>query len=108
MSENDKLPLHTKIGFRVTVLLLLLLTVFLLRNCADSIKYGTETGEEQMRQYYSLGYSEGVRQATGGQHTEEMEIENLLLRKVYLKGYREGWDSVQKADGERGFQDESE
>ena len=55
--------------------------------------YGVSTEEEQQKQYYDLGYSHGMQKAQGMDKPAEPETENLLLKKLYRKGYRDGWDS---------------
>ena len=60
-----------------------------------SFMYGVSTEQELQQQYYELGYSNGVRKAQGLELSPEPDTENLLLRKRYRKGYRDGWDSVQ-------------
>ena len=57
--------------------------------------YGVSTEQEQQKQYYEIGYAHGVKKAQGMEKPTEPETENLLLRKLYRKGYRDGWDSVQ-------------
>jgi len=36
-----------------------------------------------------------LQKAKGMEKPVEPETENLLLKKLYRKGYREGWDSFQ-------------
>jgi hypothetical protein len=38
-----------------------------------------------------------MQKAQGKEKATEPETENLLLKKLYRKGYRDGWDSVQPA-----------
>lgn len=95
MKEKPEIPLHTKWGIRVTTVVILLITVMILKNCIGSFMYGVSTEPEQQKQYYELGYSHGIRKAQGLEQSPEPETENLLLRKLYRKGYRDGWDSVQ-------------
>ena len=59
--------------------------------------YGISTEQELQKQYYEIGYSHGIQKAQGMDKPAEPETENLLLRKLYRKGYRDGWDSVQPA-----------
>ena len=93
--EKPEIPPHTKWGIRGTAIILLLITVMVIKNCIGSFMYGVSTEEELQKQYYDLGYSHGIQKAQMMEKPEEPETENLLLRKLYRKGYRNGWDSVQ-------------
>ena len=93
--EKPEIPLHTKWGIRVTGVIILLITVMIIKNCVGSFMYGVSTEQELQNQFYGLGYSHGVQKAQGMEKSEEPETKNLLLRKLYRKGYRDGWDSVQ-------------
>ena len=57
--------------------------------------YGVSTEEKLQNEYYDLGYSHGLQKAKGFEKPVEPETENLLLKKLYRKGYRDGWDSFQ-------------
>ena len=59
--------------------------------------YGVSTEQEQQKQYYEIGYSHGRQKAQGMDKPAELETENLLLKKLYRKGYRDGWDNAQPA-----------
>ncbi|MFC1837555.1 hypothetical protein ACFLYW_02615 [Thermodesulfobacteriota bacterium] len=91
--EKPEIPLHTKWGIRVTAVILLFLTVLIIKNCTESVKYGVSTEQEQQKQFYDLGYSHGRQKAAGMPKTDEPETDNLLLKKMYRKGYRDGWDN---------------
>lgn len=93
--EKPQIPLHTKWGIRISAIIILLITVMIIKNCMGSFKYGISTDQELQKQYYELGYSHGMQKAQGVKQAAEPETENLLLRKLYRKGYRDGWDSVQ-------------
>ena len=93
--EKPEIPLHTKWGIRVTTVIILLLTVIIIKNCVGSFMYGVSTEQELQNQFYGLGYSHGVQKAQGLEKPAEPETKNLLLRKLYRKGYRNGWDSIQ-------------
>lgn len=97
MTKQDKpeIPPHTKWGIRGTAVIILLLTVMILKNCIGSFMYGISTEKELQNQFYETGYSHGIQKAQGMDKPAEPETENLLLRKLYRKGYRDGWDSVQ-------------
>jgi hypothetical protein len=98
MKEKPEIPLHTKWGIRVTAVIILLITVMIIKNCMGSFMYGISTEQELQQQYYDLGYSHGIRKAEGLEHAPKPETENLLLRKLYRKGYRDGWDKVQSGE----------
>ena len=95
--EKTGIPPHTKWGIRGTAVILLLLTAMIIKNCMGSFMYGISTEQELQKQYYEIGYSHGRQKAQGMDKPAEPETENLLLRKLYRKGYRDGWDSVQPA-----------
>jgi len=95
--EKPGIPPHTKWGIRGTAVILLLLTAMIIKNCMGSFMYGISTEQELQKQYYEIGYSHGIQKAQGMDKPAEPETENLLLRKLYRKGYRDGWDSVQPA-----------
>jgi hypothetical protein len=97
MSENRPIPLYTKIGGRITILLLLLLGFMLLRNCVASIYYGTTTNQEEIQRYYERGYAQGNRQTPDEQTPDATAAtDNPLLRKAYRRGFRAGWDALQQ------------
>jgi len=97
MKESGKpeIPPHTKWGIRVTTIIILLISVMVIKNCVGSFMYGVSTNQEQQTQFYKIGYSHGVLKAQGEGKQHEPETDNLLLRKLYRKGFRDGWDSVQ-------------
>ena len=95
MKIKPNIPPHTKWGIRVTVIIILLITATIFRNCIGSFKYGVSTQQEQQKTYYDLGYSHGRQKAQGLKQMPEPETDNLLLRKLYRKGFRDGWDSFQ-------------
>lgn len=94
-SQKPEIPLHTKWGIRVTAVIILLITAMIIKNCMGSFMYGVSTEEKLQKEYYELGYSHGAKKAQGLEQAIEPETENLLLRKLYRKGYRDGWDSMQ-------------
>ena len=93
--EKQEIPPHTKWGIRISTVFILLISVMIIKNCVGSIIYGVSTEQEQQNQYYELGYSHGMLKAQKLEQPVEPETKNLLLRKFYHKGYRDGWDSVQ-------------
>jgi hypothetical protein len=95
MEKKPEIPPHTKWGIRVTTVIIILISVMIIKNCVGSVFYGVSTEKEMQVQYYELGYSQGIQKARGLDVAPEPEIDNLLLKKNYRKGYRNGWDSVQ-------------
>lgn len=91
--EKPEIPLHTKWGFRVTAVIILFLSVLIIKNCTESFFYGVSTEQELQEQFYELGYSHGMQKAQGIPAVNEPETDNLLLKKMYRKGYRDGWDN---------------
>lgn len=95
------IPTYTKVGIRVTVVLMILIAGALFKNCASSIYYGTITERAEIDQYFRLGFREGAEQARRGGSATVLEHENPLLVKSYQRGFRDGWDSVRGADGRK-------
>ena len=95
MKTKSKIPPHTKWGIRITTIFILLITATIVKNCIGSFKYGVATDQEQQKIYYKLGYSHGRQKAQGLEQLPVPETDNLLLRKLYRKGFRDGWDSAQ-------------
>ena len=94
--EKPEIPRHTKWGIRITTVIILLIIVMIIKNCVGSFMYGTSTEEKLQNEFYELGYSHGQQKAKGMEKPAEPETENLLLKKLYRKGYRDGWDSFQQ------------
>lgn len=97
-AQKPEIPLHTKWGIRISGVVILLITVLIIRNCIGSFMYGTSTDQGQQNQFYELGYSHGIRKAQGLGKPSPPETKNLLLQKMYRKGFRDGWDSVQEGE----------
>lgn len=98
--KRSEVPLHTRIGIKVTTVVLVVLTAIILRNCAGAVHYGTVTDQEMIRQYYQLGYDSGARQAAAGVDPAQTEpaLDNPLLKKAYGQGFRKGWDSMKSGN----------
>jgi len=98
MTETKRadIPPHTKWGIRISGIILLLITIMVIKNCMGSIRYGIGTDQEIQKQFYDLGYSHGMQKAQGHEKQPAPETENLLLRKRYRQGFRDGWDSAQR------------
>ncbi len=93
MTNGRELPTYTKIGFRITIVLLLVIGAFLLRNCAKAIHYGTTTPEQTVEAMFERGYEDGRRKAAGQEAPPPYEGDNLILKKAYRRGFRAGWDA---------------
>jgi hypothetical protein len=92
--KKTGIPLYTKVGIRVTVVLMLVIAFFLVRNCTSSIYYGSATSPEAIREAYELGVRQGKDQALGVKPTHPYTEQNPILRKAYQKGFRTGWDGA--------------
>jgi len=95
MIKDDKIPLYTSVGIKVTAILLLILGLMILKNCVSSIIYGTATDDSAIQQYYEMGFTAGEKQARNEATGEKPQTDNPLLTKAYHRGFREGWDSQQ-------------
>ena len=93
MAKEDKIPLYTSVGIKVTAILMLLLGLMILKNCVGSIIYGTATDDRAIQQYYEMGYTAGEKQARDEASEKKPQLDNPLLNKAYQRGFREGWDS---------------
>ncbi|MDH3348307.1 MAG: hypothetical protein OEM02_09465 [Desulfobulbaceae bacterium] len=87
--RDKKIPLYAKVGWFVCWFFMLVLISMIFRNCMSSIKYGNTTEGVEIESYYAKGYSDAVK--TGVSRTTEIdELSNPLLKKAYVKGFREG------------------
>ena len=93
MVKDNRIPLYTKIGIRVTIVLMVILAFMLLKNCIGSIHYGTTTSQEEIQRYYDMGYKDGTEQAPEPTVRDEPVLDNPLLKKAYRRGFRAAWDA---------------
>ena len=92
MNNDDKLPLHTRLGAFGTIAILIVLTFFLLRNGVRALYYGSTTSNIELSQYYDTGLSDGMQKHLAKFMDENQSSKNPLLIKAYLKGFRHGRD----------------
>lgn len=91
MPQQPSIPLYTKIGGRITMIIALLLTVLIVKRCAGSIYYGAVTPQSEIEKLYNSGYRDGSGQASDIP-APSPAFDNPLLKKSYQKGFRDGWD----------------
>ncbi len=91
--HSRQLPAYTRIGFRITLALLLVISVLLLRNCVQAVRDGTSTPTPTVEQVYEQGVADGRRKARGLEPETPYDGDNLVLQKAYRRGFRTGWDA---------------
>lgn len=87
---NAAVPLYTKIGWGLAWVVMLVLVAMILRNCATSVIYGLKTEPQAVEASYQSGLADGS--SGKGQKVQGGAEENSVLRKAYVKGYRDGAD----------------
>lgn len=92
MAKINQIPLYTKVGFRATIILLLLIGFMIVRNCAGAVA-SRATDRQQQKELYNQGFAVGEKQGQGEAVNVEKKFANPLLKKVYFKGFRAGWDT---------------
>ena len=105
MAEAKKIPLHTRIGGRITIFLVLLICFMLVKNCVRAVYYGIVTDEKEISRYYESGFKAGAEPPLQKTATHELKITNPLLLKAFRTGFREGKDST-NIDISRGKENE--
>ena len=93
-AKETGIPLYTKVGIRVTVVLMLIIGFLLIRNCSSSVYYGASTPTIAIQDAYDLGIRHGRTQALGKPPENPYAEENPVLQKAYQKGFRAGWDAA--------------
>ena len=84
-------PVYTKIGWVLAWTTMVIIGVMILRNCATSVKYGSQTEAVTVESFYRQGLADGRK---GNDFSLPAEVKgNPVLRKSYNKGYREGLDA---------------
>ena len=94
MNVNNKLPLHTRLGTYATVVIIILLCTYLLRNFVSAVYYGSITDEKETAHFYELGFQVGSKQIENSEYLSEESSTNPFLVKEYRKGFRDGSDST--------------
>lgn len=97
VSKKTEIPLYTKIGIRVTAVLMLVIGFFLIRNCSSSVYYGAKTPETTISDAYNRGVADGRAQASGKNTQEPFVEKNPALKNAYQRGFRAGWDAERKS-----------
>lgn len=92
MANANQIPLYTKVGFRATIILLLLIGFMIVRNCAGAVA-SRATDAQQQKDFYAQGFAVGEKQGQGEEVAVQKKFANPLLKKVYFKGFRAGWDA---------------
>lgn len=92
--KETGIPLYTKVGIKVTVVLMLIIGFMLIRNCSSSVYYGASTPAIAIRDAYELGVRHGRTQALGNPPQAPYAEQNPVLQKAYQKGFRAGWDTA--------------
>ena len=92
MLENKGKPVsfYTKAVWVAAWIVMLVIMAMILRNCATAVSYGSKTEKEAV----SYSYSQGEMAGKAGIKAQPQDLnqENPVLRKAYIKGYRDGLD----------------
>lgn len=97
-AAKGPIPMYTKVGWVVAWVLMCVIGMMILRNCATSIIYGSKTEQRQVETFHQDGLQDG--RAGLGPHLQGEGVDNPILRKAYNKGYREGVDQGQQRQGD--------
>ena len=92
------LPIQ-RVGIYATRIVVVILCLFMVRNCANALYYGATTSDQAMEQYYMKGFQDGLKEGQVEDGKPGENIMNPLLRKNYEKGFRDGRDSKRKERG---------
>lgn len=98
MATNNEIPTYTKVGIRVTTVIMLVLLFLLAKSCVLSVMYGTATSDREIQQYYDMGYNSGLAGGKDGLAPHEPQDDNPMLIKSYRKGYRAGRDAARPGE----------
>lgn len=97
-SNKADVPLYTKVGWGVAWIVMLGFAAMILRNCATSVIYGLRTDQQSIDASYQAGVKDG---SSGREEKRKGEtIENSVLRKAYIKGYRDGADKERRPENQ--------
>ncbi len=89
---NNKLPLHTRLGVYASTIILILLCLFMLRNCVSAFYYSGKTSKQEVDRSYHIGFIAGMKKSQNISQQVDNKSANPLLHKMYLKGFRDGSD----------------
>lgn len=95
-TKKTEIPLYTKIGWGLAWVFMLGFGAMILRNCATSVIYGLKTDKQTVDSYYQAGVNDGS--SGQGENLRGEAEENSILRKAYVKGYRDGVDKERKIE----------
>ena len=100
---KNKLPVHTRLGGFFCRGILIILALFMLKNCVSAVYFGRKTSNQEMARSYAAGYARGSEDGEYiGDQPEKNTRENPLVRKSYLQGFRDGRDS-KVIQGKQGY-----
>ena len=92
--SGKAVPLYTKIGWGLAWVVMLGFSAMILRNCATSVFYGLQTNQQTVDASYQAGVKDG---SSGQDQNLQGQTEgNSVLRKAYVKGYRDRIDKGRK------------
>jgi hypothetical protein len=94
MQKNEKMSFQRKYGLRFLQILIILVAIFLVRNCALTL-FNDMPAEHMQNKYYEMGYEAGKNKALGNSQVTEPIFTDPLLKKKYRDGFRDGWDDGQ-------------
>jgi hypothetical protein len=91
MPHSEEISVQRKYGLRLLQVLIILVAIFLVRDCL--LMFGSDIPSEQRQnQFYEMGYEAGTATALGRHPVAEPTFTTPLLKKKYRTGFRNGWD----------------
>ncbi|MDH3391830.1 MAG: hypothetical protein OEL85_08535 [Desulfobulbaceae bacterium] len=90
--KEGKLPFHRHFGLRLLQVLLVVLSLLLVKRCADIYYDNKQIDRQTEIEYFEKGYVSGMNKSRGLSEDPEPRFKNYALKKSYRDGYREGWD----------------
>lgn len=90
--QEEKISRQRRVGLGLLQILIVLLALGLIyKSLLNSREAAIPSG--QLNHYYTLGYEHGTNKAEGKSSLQFVEPNNLVLKKIYRKGFRDGWDA---------------